>query len=292
MWWRFAINNNLIFNDETTNSYSGQTNHLLTAKTSDGLLAGYIEYAVFDSTPSISMIKVPENMRRQGYGKALIHELQNRFPNTEISWGMTTDDGEALYNSLNMVEMPSKYHKSFNNYDKLLQEQARLQAIADEWYTQKGHTPEEREKFHKEMRRFNDIDNRLWIMNDSLYGKNPTQKIIQGNLITVYHATDTEPGLGQKSGYYPGTYAFIDINDVQKWGKQNIFQTQIDASKIYKLEAGSSDLLKQLAKEHGFGYHSGNGQAEVEYLKSQGYIGLQRGVEIILFDHHQWKKMD
>lgn len=100
--------------------------------------------------------------------------------------------------------------------------------------------------------------------------------------ITVYHATSTEPGLGQKSGYYPGTYSATDVGMVEKFGSKK-YQAEIDPSKIYQLT--DSEALKTEAADAGFGRHSGNGTAEVEYLKSKGFEGLSRGKEIILFDN-------
>lgn len=104
------------------------------------------------------------------------------------------------------------------------------------------------------------------------------------NLITIYHGTDTEPGLGQRSGYYPGTYTLISKKDVTHHGA-NVYTAKIDLNKVYSItEETSAEQLKKEAATAGFGYHSGNGRAEVEYLKSKGFIGLRRGIEILIFD--------
>lgn len=109
--------------------------------------------------------------------------------------------------------------------------------------------------------------------------------------LQLYHGTDTEPELGQVSGYYPGTYSFTDKNDAEKWNKKNTYSTKIDINRIYNLDHGKADWLKSEARKLGFGHSNGNGSAEVQYLKSQGYIGMRRGNEIILFDTNQWNKI-
>lgn len=100
--------------------------------------------------------------------------------------------------------------------------------------------------------------------------------------VVTYHATETEPGKGQKSGYYPGVYTSPDVDFVKQFGGK-IFSTLISPEKIYQLQDG--DALKHEAASAGFGTHSGNGNAEVEFLKSKGYIGMGRGKEVILFDN-------
>jgi hypothetical protein len=103
------------------------------------------------------------------------------------------------------------------------------------------------------------------------------------NKITVYHGTKTHPGLGQKSGYYPGTYTSILKDDAATRG--NVHSAIIDINKIYNLDSSDADNLKDEARNQGFEHHLGNGASEVEYLKSKGFIGMRRGNEIILFDN-------
>lgn len=95
------------FTDETTAAYSGQTNHTLTATLPDGK-TGTLEYTVYDGKPQISMIDVPTASRRRGIGRALVQELQRKFPNTEIDWGGLTPDGAALRASLGFREAPTE----------------------------------------------------------------------------------------------------------------------------------------------------------------------------------------
>ena len=303
MWWTKEAQQNiaeieaipnakqpLTFHVENVAAYSGQTNHVLRAKTVDGTDVGYLEYAVYQGEPSICMIKVPENMRRKGYGKALMHKLQDMFPDKEINLGMSSQDGQGLIDSLNIQEFPTKDSKTFDNYEKLIHEKARLQAIADEFYETKDHSPEEQAAFDRDMQRFNDIDNRIYVVEQGLWNKKPTKRLIPTDSVTGYHGTDTEPEQGQRSGYYPGTYTSVNLEDTSEYGK-NVFSTLIDSGRIYKFrDYKDGELLKEEARKHGFGYHSGNGYAEVEFLKSKGYIGLQRGTEIILFDKAEWRK--
>lgn len=101
------------FLDEVTAAYSGQTNHVLSALVEKECV-GALQYTVFRGVPSISMIDVPEPHRRQGFGQALVKELQRQFPETEIEWGMLTPEGAALKQSLSWIPVPTEYAQSFD----------------------------------------------------------------------------------------------------------------------------------------------------------------------------------
>ena len=98
--------------------------------------------------------------------------------------------------------------------------------------------------------------------------------------LLVYHGTNTKSGLGQKSGFYPGTYTSKSKEVAQGFG-ENVETLQVDSSKIFPL--ADADELKRRAAKAGFGFHGANGRSEANYLKSHGYIGMARGNEVILF---------
>jgi hypothetical protein len=109
---------------------------------------------------------------------------------------------------------------------------------------------------------------------------------VQPPKVRFTHTTKTMPGKGQKSGYYPGTYAYEKESGVIPPMEGKRFTGELLETEIYTLT--NPDGLKKEASEAGFGYHSGNGNAEVKYLKSKGFKAIRRGstggVEIIVFD--------
>jgi len=108
-------------------------------------------------------------------------------------------------------------------------------------------------------------------------------------VVRFVHTTTTEPGKGQRSGYYPGTYAYESETGLLPPMEGKRFIGELPERDIYTLNR-SSDKLKKDAADSGFGFHSGNGNSEVEYLKSLGYKAMRRassgGMEIIVFDHN------
>lgn len=81
--------------EEVTGSHHGQLDVRMQAVI-DELTVGVLEYSVFEDVPHIAMVEVLEAYRRQGIATGMIQKLQSQYPNTEIAWGMLTDDGAAF----------------------------------------------------------------------------------------------------------------------------------------------------------------------------------------------------
>lgn len=109
----------------------------------DKNLVGLLYYSVFRDEPSISMIEVSPDYRRKGVARGMVYKLQDMYPDTEIDWGMLTDDGSMLYNTMNFIEIPVFDEKRYerlkkkyddltnhihNNWDKVTEKQKR------DWY--------------------------------------------------------------------------------------------------------------------------------------------------------------
>lgn len=112
----------------------------------------------------------------------------------------------------------------------------------------------------------------------------PKEEAATGELVTFTHKTDTEPGKGQVSGYYPGTYSYetgADVAIPAKGGK-NEFVGELKESDIYTLK--DADQLKREASNAGFEYRQASGNSEIRYLQSLGYKAMRRGPEIIVFN--------
>lgn len=83
----------------STDAYSGQVDMRKTIYAGDKEV-GYLEYSVYDETPSVQYIHVDPEYRRSGAAKQLMQELQKEYPDTEINFGMTTEDGTKLLENI------------------------------------------------------------------------------------------------------------------------------------------------------------------------------------------------
>lgn len=101
-----------------------QSDERLYIEDGDRLIA-YVDYSVYQGQPSIQMIK--SSVSRKGYARNLILKLQSMFPETEIDWGMLTDEGAALHKSMvfkTVIDEPLK-----QKADLLAKIQAKIEAL-------------------------------------------------------------------------------------------------------------------------------------------------------------------
>jgi hypothetical protein len=136
------IKEKIIFKNEMRGHHHGQSDMTLRAQI-DNELVGLLHYVEYEGEPSISMIEVSPKFRRKGVARSLVYELQRMYPDREIDWGMTTDDGSMLYSSLKFKEVPvfdvERYNKLKNKFDNLTAEMERdwnkvTEKQRNDWY--------------------------------------------------------------------------------------------------------------------------------------------------------------
>lgn len=120
------INDEWILNENTINYYDsvkdvyGEEKHKILTLEVDNQTVGYIEYSVYDDIPNIQYIKVKDEYRRKGYGKKLVEKLQSLYPDSEINFGMMTDDGSKLYKALDKdIIINKEYDKKIKHLEKI-----------------------------------------------------------------------------------------------------------------------------------------------------------------------------
>lgn len=93
-------NKDLEFREEMVSFSDGQSDLELGVYNKDNKIEGLLEYSDYEGVPYIKHIEVVPDSRGKGIGKDLIRKLQEDYPNSQIEWGMLTDKGAALKESL------------------------------------------------------------------------------------------------------------------------------------------------------------------------------------------------
>ena len=155
--------NEIVFRDENRGFHHGQADNTLIAYSPPGNPVGYIEYSIFDDEVSVQYIYVAEDKRLGGFGRALLLELQNRYPYTGIKLGMSTEDGSSLLEKMKTNYIPNQeYIKLKEEQENLLKRIKVLDAKAAAWFNL---PPEEQEKERSRIledgEEFNRIHDRL-----------------------------------------------------------------------------------------------------------------------------------
>ena len=149
------LNESIEIRDEVIDVYGEEFYKEMTLIVDDKIV-GCIQYTVYDDKPYIQMIKVAEDERRKGYGTKLIKALQKQYPNSEIDFGMTTDDGTKLVNSLPFdTKVNIEYDKKVKQAKKLKKWLDEFKEFTDKVYQQIDNNEPITEK------------NRLYIVNNT-----------------------------------------------------------------------------------------------------------------------------
>lgn len=134
--------------------YCGQHDMALVAS-SAGRHAGTLRYAVFEGEPSVTMIEVEEDMRRQGIGTALVIALQDEYPDMPIKFGSLTEDGSELLKSIEWDVRPNDIHTEAAR--KLAIVEGRLADYSTRAQALTGASQAERDDFAAEVADWNDL---------------------------------------------------------------------------------------------------------------------------------------
>lgn len=159
-------NQNLKLIWSVTDAYAGQVNECCHAML-DGHEVGRIETSVFEGSPSINWLEVYEGGRRNGVASAMVRDLQERFPDCEIKWGMTTNDGEALRKSLPhrvvideaVLAMQRELTECTESRRKFEEQSAAFDAIESPSAAQ---VEDRRAWFFENGPKWNDLHDRIW----------------------------------------------------------------------------------------------------------------------------------
>ena len=107
--------------DEVIDSHHGQLDMVMTAYMGETPV-GSMQYSIYENAPYIAMIEVLPEYRRQGIATRLLRNLQSQYPETEIAWGMQTDDGKALYDAITYSVENEEYTRRKSDYDDITQQ--------------------------------------------------------------------------------------------------------------------------------------------------------------------------
>jgi len=120
-----------------------------------------------------------------------------------------------------------------------------------------------------------------FIKNNSRYNDNIA---VRGSKFTQ---EEHNPKFGG-SGHYKGTYFYVGLNAESKALEhgENLSKVDLEKANLYEIgvDGITSQTLKNEAKKAGYDTRDASGYAESEYLKKQGYDGIKRGNEVVLFE--------
>ena len=143
---------------------------------------GYIQYADYEGQPSIHMIEVSEEYKRQGIATRMLQELQSQYDGTEINFGMTTPDGTKLLDKITYDVKDEKVSAAKAELRSKKEELDKTQKELDKlWEDSDGRdlTDWERKKIGEAGDRWDELYNSIRELESSLEGKVETRTFVK-----------------------------------------------------------------------------------------------------------------
>lgn len=159
-------------------THHGQSDFTLTLHECDATV-GHLDYSVYLGVPEIQYVVVLPAHRRRGYGTELVRALQAEFPEQQIKWGVLTDDGAALRNSLPVVLVADPAVAAARvRLNALKGQRDVLMGRAQRYRKQASVSQSQVEEFHRMIAPLNDLGDSIAALEQALAGRSDAKCLI------------------------------------------------------------------------------------------------------------------
>lgn len=163
------------FTNEVTSIHSGQVDSRLSL-IYDNETVGYVDYTIYEGMPSINMIEVFDKGKK--YGSRLIKKLQSMYPNQELEWGVTTEEGESLRKSMKYKKLDTEYVDDFNRLEYISNLIRELTTKSEEIWGHDSLSDEDKKHIREISERLNELHDEKYDLESLLYDKKAHKYII------------------------------------------------------------------------------------------------------------------
>ena len=187
--YSLSDNDNKNIKVEVNDFYGGEMFATM-SYTQDGKTVGTIEYSEYDGKPNVKMIEVEPEYRRKGIATKLLQELQKKYPDAEINYGMTTPDGSKLLESITYDVTDEAIVADKQKLQNLQTELNELQERLDVLYDMEHPIAEQVTELRKLGDRWNEVYDNIRELESTLKGKKATKTFVKTD--TKYSLSDSD----------------------------------------------------------------------------------------------------
>ena len=158
--------------ESTTGHADGET-HFTMSYEQDGKVVGTVKYGEFDGKPNVKMIEVDPEYRRQGIGTKLLQELQKKYPDIEIDFGMATEDGSKLLESATYSVENTDVTQKTARIEEIKKKLAEYDKGIEEFVENDMDVPEDYAAD------YNELYDEMTALEEEIQGKKPTSTFVK-----------------------------------------------------------------------------------------------------------------
>lgn len=324
---KYSVSNKNI--KDVSTGYSYGESYYTMSYTQDGKVVGTLEYGEYEGAPNVKMIEVAPEYRRHGIAKKLMQELQNKYPDTEIDFGMSTPDGTKLLESITYNVTDEAVVADRQKLKDLQSELNELQSKLDVLYDTDNLTEAQEAELHKLGDRWTEVYDTIRELEAELRGKKATKTFVKtdakysvsdnngkqltaeqqeyfkdskmrddnGNLMVMYHGS-------QDAGFHvfdakmsddDTSFFFVDRNDVAATysGTVTTFSAKefrtADELNEFLAEIGEAQDYEVREEDGKFKLYDDAGDLEAESSTAQGLYEKFRGWPIMYHGNANYK---
>lgn len=185
---KYSVSDNNIKDLSTGYGY-GET-YFTMSYTQDGKTVGTLEYGEYEGQPNVKMVEVDPEYRRKGIATKLLQELQNKYPDAEIDFGMTTPDGTKLLDSITYDVTDEAVVADRQKLKDLQTELNDLQERLDVLYDTENLTEAQESELQELGDRWTEVYDTIRVLEKSLRGKKATKTFVKTD--TKYSLADSD----------------------------------------------------------------------------------------------------
>lgn len=174
---KYSVSDNNI-KDVSTGYASGETYFTMSYE-QDGKVVGTLEYGEYEGQPNVKMVEVNPEYRRKGIATKLLQELQKKYPDAEINFGMTTDDGTKLLDSITYDVTDEAVVADRQKLKDLQTELNELQEKLDVLYDTENLTEEQDAELHRLGDRWQEVYETIHELEQTLRGKRAKKTFVR-----------------------------------------------------------------------------------------------------------------
>lgn len=258
---------------DVSTGYSSDEYYYEMQYTQDGKVVGTLKYGDYKGEPNVKMIEVDPEYQRKGIGTKLLQELQNKYPDVEIDFGMSTPDGTKLLEkatyTVDNTEVIEKQNR-IKEISKILEEYDNTYnnhfengtPIPENYAEDYNDLYDEKHRLQEEIRgksatktfvKTNNKDNqgRTLTKEQQEYFKDSKVRDENGNLLTMYHGSENEFNIfdidrtGARGSYYTSGFYFTTSKESAKdyaTNKGKIYETYLNITNPY---IPSADIINK-----------------------------------------------
>ena len=158
--------------ESTTGQSDGETYFTMSYE-QDGKVVGTVQYGEFEGKPNVKMIEVDPEYRRQGIGTKLLQELQKKYPDIEIDFGMSTEDGSKLIESATYSVENTEVTQKSARIEEIKQKLVEYDKGIEEFIENDMDVPEDYAAD------YNDLYDEMQVLEEEIQGKKPTNTFVK-----------------------------------------------------------------------------------------------------------------